>query len=68
MRVLGEDLIEMGSTEFDGGEAVGEVAAGDANDGAGEQALCSGCGNCAQGASVYRLGSEEQTSARSEKN
>ena len=41
MRVLGEDLIEVRGTQVDGGEAVGEVAAGDADDGAGEQARCS---------------------------
>jgi hypothetical protein len=37
-RVLVKDLVEVRNAEIDGGEAVGEVAAGNANDGAGEQA------------------------------
>jgi hypothetical protein len=37
-RVLVQDFVEVGNAEIDGGQTVGEIAAGDANDGASEQA------------------------------
>jgi hypothetical protein len=42
MRVLVKNLVEVRSAEIDSGEAVGEVAAWDAYDGAGKQAQSSG--------------------------
>ena len=47
--VLLEHLVEMGSAELDGGEAVGEIAARNADDGTGKQAQGSGCVNGVQG-------------------
>jgi hypothetical protein len=45
MRVLIENFVEMRDAKLDSGEAVGEVAAGNANNGAGKQIQISGCRN-----------------------